>query len=142
MTIFRPQFLLLSLALSLCSSGCTLSKQAQVGVTEALIGNQNQSYDWGEFVCYEGPVCAQLELVRVQISDENENISVRLRNRTPKNLALQLSLEWLSEKGATRDQTRFHDLPIAPHQESEIVLHGPNAPAKSLRIIVRDRRAL
>lgn len=142
MNNFRTALASLSLLSLLLFTGCTLTKQAQTGVAEWVEGDQNKTFEWGEFVCHEGPVCAELELIRVQISDENENVSVRLRNRTHKGLAVQLSLEWLSEQGATRDQTRFHDLPIAPHQESEIVLHGPNAPAKNLRIIVRGRRAL
>ena len=133
-------FLSLCIFTTLNLFACTQTQAIKSATNDAVVGQVHQSEPFGELVCYEGAVCKKIELL--SLVEESGVVNVRLRNRSSKNMALQLSLEWLGSDGAINEGTAFFDIPIAPRQVGQFVIHGPSEKAERIRVVVRDRRAL
>ncbi len=128
---------------SLCA--CTPLRQAAVDVDEAVVGQVDEARSFGRVICFEGPVCKEVEVRRVEVDRRRGDLAVVLRNRTGKMRAVQLSLEVVEADGRRAERTRFYDLAMAPRQERlfEMPAIGREMTGdRELYVVIRSRRAL
>ena len=121
-------------------AACTPARQLANGTGELINGSISQSFPGGRMECNDGPICADLELIRVVRS--KKSTSVKLRNRTGDARAVQVSFEELTA-GVPTDTTRYFDVAMSPHSASTFELPGfVTADDAELVVHVRGRRAL
>jgi hypothetical protein len=126
-------------------AACTPLRQVTVETDEAIVGQVNEARDFGRVVCFEGPVCKDLEVRRVQVDRDEGPVAVVLRNRTGEMLAVQVSLEVVERDGARAETTRFTDVAMAPRQERALEMPAIGRALtkdRELHVVIRARRAL
>jgi len=124
--------------MSLLGSSCTQSKYAQTSVSQAISSPVTTTFPWGEVYCGHGEVCAEVEVVRVDVQNKDGGrVEVILHNRTFSTVAVQISLEIIDENGAATDRTNFYNVPLQPRQEKP--WHMPNLMKKDHKVRVSLR---
>src|SRR5688500_18570570 len=115
-------FVALSLSLSV-SVGCAAATDAQMGLENAIDGSTTRDFAWGRIECGQGQVCSEVEVTRVDV--RGGPVHITLRNRTQEDIAIQVGLETFAgsiEEGARTDSTGFHDVALAPRQQSVLTM--------------------
>lgn len=116
----RSVFALVMLALSL---SCVAAKEAQMQVENTLDAPVVVEHSWGRVECGHGQVCSEVQVARVDVSRLGSGpIEVTLKNRTLAAVAVQVELETFDAEGHRTDRTGFHDVALAPRQESVLTL--------------------
>lgn len=134
----------LSLIFPLALVACTPARDAIRTTGGAIVGQVHESPDVDAKVrCFEGPVCKDIEVRRIQVEKDGPVIVV-LRNRSGDALSVQVQLEWVRDDGGRDDVTRFHSVAMAPRQEGilEMPGFGRGKDGHSLMVTVRDPRAV
>ena len=109
-------------ALSL-SVSCVAAKEAQLEVENAVDAPVVEEHPWGRVECGHGQVCSEVQVARVDVSSLGSGpIEVTLKNRTLASVAVQVELETFDAQGHRTDRTGFHDVALAPRQESVLTL--------------------
>lgn len=80
--------------------------------------------------CGHGQVCAEVQVTRVDVHGEH---------RTLESVAVQVQLETFNERGERTDRTGFHDVALAPRQESVLTLWQTLAEGERLIVKLRAR---
>ena len=85
-----------------------------------------QEYPWGRVECGEGQICSEVSVARVDVHDDGDGdggaIEVTLTNRTLESVAVQVQLETFRATGERSDRSGFHDVALAPRQQSVLTL--------------------
>lgn len=102
------------------SSSCVMMKDARLAAENAASPATVQRYDWGRVECGEGQVCSEVLVSRVDV--HGDPVEITLRNRTLESVAVQVQLETFNDDGERTDRTGFHDVALAPRQESVLTL--------------------
>ncbi|MEM7589762.1 MAG: hypothetical protein AAF320_06380 [Myxococcota bacterium] len=100
--------------------GCTKMRYAQTSIGQALTTpvKQNAQGIPVEVICNEGTVCAEVEVLSVNVEQHDAGaVQVLLHNRTGKSVLVQVGLWVLSPQGALLDETPFESVPLEPRQE-------------------------
>lgn len=100
--------------------GCTKMRYAQTSIGQALTTpvKQNAQGIPVEIICNEGTVCAEVEVLSVNVQQRDAGaVQVLLHNRTGKSVLVQVGLWVLSTQGALLDETPFESVPLEPRQE-------------------------
>ncbi|MEM7402746.1 MAG: hypothetical protein AAF310_01825 [Myxococcota bacterium] len=116
----RPLICLLALGCSMLLCSCTKMRYAQTSLGQALTTpiKQNAQGIPVEIICNEGTVCAEVEVLSVNVEQSNAGaVQVLLHNRTGKSVLVQIGLWVLSPQGALLDETPFESVPLEPRQE-------------------------
>lgn len=114
----------LILAAFVALGGCAQMRDAQMGAGEAIDGRTSSQHAWGRVECGHGQICSEVRVARVDVhrSHEDGSVEVTLENRALEDVAVQVQLEVLDEKGRRVDRSGFHDVALAARQQSVIVL--------------------
>jgi hypothetical protein len=133
--------IILSLLLASTLFACAQARYAQTSVEQAVDNPVTQSYAWGEVHCPQGTVCAEIEVLRVDIEPRTGGrIEVTLHNRTGESVVAQIALEILDAQGVRLDKTNFQDVPLAPRQEQVWDMPGVYQENAKVRVVMRARR--
>lgn len=121
---------------------CAQARYARTSVEQAVDNPVTQSYDWGEVHCYQGTVCAEIEVLRVDIEErDGGRIEVVLHNRTGESVAGQIAIQVLDQNGAKLDESNYQDIALPPRQETSWDMPGIFRTGASIRILLRARGA-
>lgn len=101
------------------SSSCAVAKEARLAAENAVDPAFVQEFSWGRVECGEGQVCQEVVVERVDV--QGDPVEVTLQNRTLESVAVQVQLETFKD-GVRTDRTGFHDVALAPRQESVVTL--------------------
>ncbi len=128
----------------LCALGASLScaavKEAQLGVENAVDAPIVEEHPWGRVECGHGQVCAEVQVARVDVGSLGSGpIEVTLKNRTLASVAVQVELETFDAQGHRTDRTGFHDVALAPRQESVLTLWQELTADEKLVVKLRAR---
>lgn len=126
----RPRTLLVRLArltLALVSlagpAACVAAKEARLQVEHALDGPVVEEHSWGRVECGHGQVCSEVQVARVDVGRlDGGPVEITLKNRTLASVAVQVELQTFDPEGHRTDRTGFHDVALAPRQESVLTL--------------------
>lgn len=125
-------------ALVAISSSCALMKKdARLAAENIASPGSVQDHDWGRVECGEGQVCSEVFVSRVDV--HGDPIEITLKNRTLESVAVQVQLETFSDEGERRDRSGFHDVALAPRQESVLTLWQERQDGDKLVIKLRSR---
>ena len=113
-----------ALALAATMASCVASKDARIGMENALDETTTHEYAWGHVECGEGQVCSEVAVSRVDVHGASDGgpVEVTLLNRTLDSVAVQVQLETFDEDGHRTDVTGFHDVALAPRSQSVLTL--------------------
>ena len=121
------------------SSGCAVTREAQLSAEEALVPRSVTEFPWGRVECGEGQVCQEVVVTRVDVHGlEDAPVEITLRNRTLESVAVQVQLETFKD-GLRTDITGFHDVALAPRQESVLTLWQQLEEGEKLVVKLRSR---
>jgi hypothetical protein len=123
-------------ALALLSS-CVLAKDARLAAEAALDPPVVQQHAWGRVECGDGQVCAEVFVSRVDV--KGDPVEITLKNRTLESVAVQVQLETFNARGERTDRTGFHDVALAPRQESVLTLWQELDEGEELVVRLRAR---
>ena len=113
----------LSLVQMALSDSCVAAKEAQLQAENAIDAPVVEEHPWGRVECGQGQVCSEVQVARVDVSRLGGGpIEVTLKNRTLASVAVQVELETFDAQGRRTDRTGFHDVALAPRQESVLTL--------------------
>ena len=116
----RPAFALAALSLAV---SCVAVKETQLQMENAVDAPVVEEHPWGRVECGLGQVCSEVQVSRVDVSRLGSGpIEVTLKNRTLASVAVQVELETFDAQGHRTDRTGFHDVALAPQQESVLTL--------------------
>lgn len=108
---------------ALLSVSCVAAKEAQLQAENALDSPVVEEHAWGRVECGHGQVCTEVQVARVDVGRlDGGPIEVTLKNRTLASVAVQVELETFDAQGRRTDRTGFHDVALAPRQESVLTL--------------------
>lgn len=127
---------LLFVAILAFTSACAVSKQARLGLEHAIDPPFVQEYSWGRVECGEGQVCQEVVVERVDV--QGDPVEITLQNRTLESVAVQVQLETFKD-GRRTDRTGFHDVALAPRQESVLTLWQELEEGELLVVKLRSR---
>jgi hypothetical protein len=111
----------LLVALAVVGSGCAATKEARLGVEEALqprVVERITSQDSGpvEIRCGVGELCSEVRVIHVQRHTDG-GVEVTIMNRTEEAIAIQVQIEGEDSQHRRVDRSGFHDVVIAPRGE-------------------------
>jgi hypothetical protein len=129
--------LLLALPLIAVSSSCVLTKDARMAAENVLDPRTVQEFPWGRVQCGEGQVCSEVHVARVDV--HGDPVEITLQNQTLESVAVQVMLETFNERGERTDRTGFHDVALAPRQESVLTLWQDLDEGEKLVVTLRAR---
>ena len=136
----RRVILLCALGAVCTSLSCVAVKEAQLGVENAVDAPVVEEHTWGRVECGHGQVCAEVQVARVDVGSYGSGpIEVTLKNRTLAAVAVQVELETFDAQGHRTDRTGFHDVALAPRQESVLTLWQELTADEKLVIKLRAR---
>lgn len=116
----RFTVVLAGLALSV---SCVAAKEARLQVEGTIDAPVVEEHAWGRVECGHGQVCSEVQVARVDVSRLGGGpIEVTLKNRTLASVAVQVELETFDAQGRRTDRTGFHDVALAPRQQSVLTL--------------------
>ena len=118
------------------ASGCGVAKEARLSAEHALDPPLVQEYAWGRVECGEGQICQEVFVERVDV--QGDPVEITLQNRTLEHVAVQVQLETCKD-GRRTDRTGFHDVAIAPRQDSVLTLWQTLEDGEQLVIKLRAR---
>ena len=128
------------LATVFLGSSCAQTRYATTSIEQAIDNPVTQTYDWGEVYCGRGTVCAEVEVLRVDIEHrDGGRIQLVLHNRTGDQVSVQIGLEILDANGARLDQTSFQDVGLQPRQERSWEMPGIFRQGAKVRVVLRQR---
>jgi hypothetical protein len=132
--------ILSSLIVALTFMGCAQARYARTSIEQAVDNPVTQTFEWGEVHCPRGTVCAEIEVLRVDIEQrDGGRIEVTLHNRTHITVAAQIAIEILDANGARLDMTNYEDVPLEPRQETVWDMPGIYQPGAKVRLLMRQR---
>ena len=132
--------LLISLFVAATLLGCAQARYARTSIEQAVDNPVTQSFEWGEVHCPRGTVCAEIEVLRVDIEQrDGGRIEVTLHNRTGDAVAAQIAIEILDASGARLDMTNYEDVPLEPRQETVWDMPGVYQSGAKVRLLLRQR---
>ncbi len=123
--------------LAAAGTGCVVAKDARIAAENALDPKTVQEYPWGRVECGEGQICSEVGVARVDV--HGGPIEVTLENHTLEAVAVQVQLETFSAAGARTDRSGFHDVALAPRQQSVLTLWQDVDDGEKLVIRLRAR---
>jgi len=133
----RVMFALLGLGLMM---SCAQARYARTGIEQTIDNPVTQSYKWGEVQCYQGTVCAEVEVLRIDIEPrDGGKVELTLHNRTGKSVAVQVALEILDDQGVRLDITNYEDVALPPRQEQVWSMPGIARQGAKVRVLMRAR---
>jgi hypothetical protein len=119
---------------------CAQVRYAQTEVGQTIDNPVTQTYPWGEVYCGQGTVCAEIEVRRVDVEDEDGGrVQVTLHNRTGEQVAAQIQLQILDGTGAELDSTNFENVPLQPRQEMTYEMPGVYRKGAKVRVVLRAK---
>lgn len=132
------------LALALLSlagpAACVAAKEARLQVENTLDGPVVEEHSWGRVECGHGQVCTEVQVARVDVGRlDGGPVEITLKNRTLASVAVQVELETFDPEGHRTDRTGFHDVALAPRQESVLTLWQELSGDERLVIKLRAR---
>jgi hypothetical protein len=115
--------------------GCTSTQTALRVVTTSVDDAAVAADDWGEVVCGRGAVCADVQVVRVDVlAQPAGSVSVTLHNRSSDPIAAQVELEVI-----VIDATNWQDVALEARQAHRFVVPAIAQPGHRIRVSLRDR---
>ena len=130
----------LPLVVALLTGSCVAAKEAQLQAENAIDAPVVEQHSWGRVECGHGQVCSEVQVARVDVSRLGGGpIEVTLKNRTLASVAVQVELETFDAQGRRTDRTGFHDVALAPRQESVLTLWQELQSDEQLVIHLRAR---
>jgi hypothetical protein len=127
-----PVFALLALA----AQGCAVAKEARLSLENAVDPPFVQEFSWGRVECGEGQVCQEVVVERVDV--HGDPVEITLQNRTLEAVAVQVQLETF-KNGVRTDRTGYHDVALAPREESVLTLWQQLEEGEQLVVKLRAR---
>ncbi len=119
---------------------CAQARYARTGIEQTIDNPVTQSYDWGEVQCYQGTVCAEVEILRIDIEPrDGGKVELTLHNRTGESVAVQVALEILDADGVRLDITNYEDVALPPRQEQVWSMPGVARQNARVRVLMRAR---
>lgn len=119
-------------------SGCVKAKYAKTTIGQTFHKAENQEFAWGEVYCGDGEVCAEVEVVRVDVENrDGGRVDVTLHNRTGDQVAVQIAIEILAANGSMVDRTNFYNVALQPRQEQFWTMPGIMKAEHKVRISLR-----
>ena len=128
--------LLMVVAAVALASSCAVAKEARLSAENAVDPPFVQHFPWGRVECGEGQVCQEVVVERVDV--QGDPVEITLQNRTLQSVAVQVQLETF-KNGRRTDRTGFHDVALAPRQESVLTLWQDLEEGEQLVIKLRAR---
>jgi hypothetical protein len=120
--------------------GCTSTQTALRVVTTSVDDAAVAADDWGEVVCGRGAVCADVQVVRVDVlAQPAGSVSVTLHNRSSDPIAAQVELEVIDRQGIVIDATNWQDVALEARQAHRFVVPAIAQPGHRIRVSLRDR---
>ena len=133
----RPIVALAAVALSV---SCVAVKEAQLAVENVVDAPMVEEHSWGRVECGHGQVCSEVQVARVDVGRYGSGpVEVTLKNRTLASVAVQVELETFDALGRRTDRTGFHDVALAPRQESVLTLWQELDADEKLIVTLRAR---
>src|SRR5688572_8690484 len=121
-------------------TACAQMRYGQTSIGQAIDNPVTQEFAWGEVYCGQGTVCAEVEVLRVDIDDrDGGRVEVTLHNRTSEKVAVQIALEIVAENGTRLDKSTFQEVPLAPRQEAVWEMPGIYRKGARVRVSLRTR---
>lgn len=134
--------LLLGLLAAATLMSCAQARYARTSIEQTIDNPVTQTYDWGEVQCYQGTVCAEVEVLSVDIEPrDGGKIELTLHNRTGESVAVQVALEILDADGVRLDMTNYEDVGLPPRQEQVWSMPGVARQGAFVRVLMRARGA-
>jgi hypothetical protein len=122
------------------TAACSTSQSALRVVTTTVDDSSIAADSWGEVVCGRGALCADVQVVRVDVlSDPPGSVSVTLHNRSSAPIAAQVELEVIDDQGIVIDATNWQDVPLEARQAHRFVVPAIAQPGHRIRVSLRDR---
>jgi hypothetical protein len=132
MRLIMKSLVSLAIALAAITSGCAVAKEARLATEHALV----QEFAWGRVECGHGQVCQEVTVERVDV--HGDPVEITLQNRTLEAVAVQVQLETFKD-GIRTDRTGFHDVALAPREESVLTLWQTLEDGEQLVVKLRSR---
>lgn len=131
---------LVALAAVAATCSCVAVKEAQLAVENGIDAPVVEQHPWGRVECGHGQVCSEVQVARVDVARHGSGpVEVTLKNRTLASVAVQVELETFDAQGRRTDRTGFHDVALAPRQESVLTLWQELDADETLVIKLRAR---
>ncbi|MBI1946803.1 MAG: hypothetical protein HYS27_13995 [Deltaproteobacteria bacterium] len=131
---------LLALILLALSLSCVAVKEAQLAAENVIDAPVVEEHTWGRVECGHGQVCSEVQVARVDVGRyDGGPVEVTLKNRTLASVAVQVELQTFDAQGRRTDRTGFHDVALAPRQESVLTLWQELSADERLVIALRAR---
>lgn len=134
--MLRSLPLTITVAALALTSACAVTKEARLSAENAIDPPFVQQYPWGRVECGEGQVCQEVVVERVDV--QGDPVEITLQNRTLESVAVQVQLETFKD-GRRTDRTGFHDVALAPREESVLTLWQTLEEGELLVIKLRAR---
>ena len=122
--------------LAVAVQGCAVAKEARLSLENAVDPPFVQEFAWGRVECGEGQVCQEVVVERVDV--HGDPVEITLQNRTLEAVAVQVQLETF-KNGVRTDRTGFHDVALAPREESVLTLWQTLEDGEQLVVKLRAR---
>ncbi|MBL92216.1 MAG: hypothetical protein CMH56_10470 [Myxococcales bacterium] len=130
--------LFLASFLIVVAAGCAQVRYAETGLGQAIDNPVTQTYDWGEVHCGRGTICAEVEVLRVDMENtENGKVEVTLHNRTDHQSGLQIAVEIRADNGTRLDSTPYQNVAVEPRGETVFDFPGIYQPGAKVRVLLR-----
>lgn len=134
--------ILLSLFVATFLLSCAQARYARTSLEQSIDNPVTQTYEWGEVQCYQGTVCAEVEVLRIDVEPrDGGKVELTLHNRTGESVALQVALEILDPQGVRLDMTNYEDVALPPRQEQVWSMPGVARQGAKIRVLMRARGA-
>lgn len=127
---------LFTIAIACAAQGCAVAKEARLATEHALDPAFVQEFAWGRVECGHGQVCQEVTVERVDV--HGDPVEITLQNRTLEAVAVQVQLETF-KNGVRTDRTGFHDVALAPREESVLTLWQTLDDGEQLVVKLRAR---
>ena len=128
----------IAISLIVFSISCAQVRYAETGIGQAIDNPVTQTYDWGEVHCGRGTICAEVEVLRVDMENaENGKVEVTLHNRTDHQSGLQIAVEIRDANGARLDNTPYQNVAVEPRGETVFDFPGIYQPGAKVRVLLR-----
>lgn len=132
------KYFYLALVLVIISSSCTPLKRAQTGMARAIAGSETISVDNHEVYCSEGKVCAEVEVLTIDVEDrDGGKVTVNLKNRTGNTALVQIHLQIKDRmSGRIYTETRAENVAIKPTEEKIYEMPGLYKKGALVRVLL------
>jgi len=128
------------LAFVVLGMGCAQVRYAQTDLEQAIDNPVTKTFPWGEVYCGRGTVCAEVEVLRVDIEpNDGGAVEVTLHNRTAHQAAVQIALEIKDADGVRLDQTPYENIGVEPRGEAVWRFPGVYQENAQVRVLLRAR---